>query len=126
MTVAAAIRITSPDEARVIEHAAAFAARTGAQCFVISVVAGLPHDIDLSDKQQAIVARNLELILAANARPIIQEGSDIAAALLATARGFGVETLFLQSGASRRLGRSIAEQLLYLEPPFDVVVLGSC
>ena len=124
MTVAAAIRITSPDEARVIEHAAEFAALRGARCFVISVVKGLPH-IDLSDEVQAIVQRNLELILAAHASPVIQQGNDIAAALLAVARGFGVKTLFLQSGTSHRLGRSIAEQILHLEPPFDVFVIGS-
>jgi hypothetical protein len=56
---------------------------------------------------------------------VIQEGDDIAKTLLAVARGFGVRTLFLKSGSSHGLGRSIAEQLLYLDPPFDVVIVGS-
>ena len=43
MTIAAAIRITSPNEVRVIEHAAAFARQHAEPCFVISVVPSLPY-----------------------------------------------------------------------------------
>ena len=61
----------------------------------------------------------------ANALPVMQEGDDVVRTLLAAATAFGVQTLFLQSGAAHLLGRSIAEQILYLDPPFDVVVVGS-
>ena len=124
MSVAAAIRITSPDEARVIRHAAEYAQQQGEACFVISVVPLLTYGT-LDDGLAEIVARNLQLIQEAHAAPVMQEGDDIARTLLATARHFGVSTLFLQSGTSGLLGRTIAEQLLYLDPPFDVVVIGS-
>jgi Osmosensitive K+ channel histidine kinase len=124
MSVAAAIRIASPDQARVIEHAAAFAKRQGAACFVISVVRQLPYG-DVTGEELDVVLRNLKLIAELHASPVMQEGDDVAMTLLAVASGLGIRTLFLQSGTSRRLGRSIAEQLLYLNPPFDVVVVGS-
>ena len=124
MSVGAAIRITSADEARVIEHASALARREGVPCFVISVVHDLPYDVETEDDLET-VARNLELIAESKASPVMQQGDDIAATLLTVARSFGVRTLFLQSGSARLLGRSIAEQLLYLDPPFDVVVIGS-
>jgi hypothetical protein len=122
MSVAAAIRITSPDEARVIEHAVAFAKQQAESCFIISVVPSLPHGA-MNDDEQANVARNLNLIMESQCVPVMQEGDDIAQTLLTVARGFGIRTLFLQNGTSR--GRSIAEQLLYLDPPFDVVVVGN-
>ena len=59
------------------------------------------------------------------ASQVMQVGNDVPKALLAIASGFGVRTLFLQSGTSRLLERSIAEQLLYLYPPFDFVVVSS-
>jgi K+-sensing histidine kinase KdpD len=124
MSVGAAIRITSPDEGRVIEHAAAFAQQQDMPCFVISVVRQLPYG-DVTDAERDVVVRNLELIAASNASPVIQEGDDVARTLLTVAAAFGVRTLYLQSGTSRLLGRSIAEQLLYLNPPFDIVVVGS-
>lgn len=124
MSVGAAIRITSPDEARVISHAAAFAQQEGVSCFVISVVSDLPYGA-VSDEERDIVLRNLELISESRASPVMQEGLDVAKTLCAVAQGFGVRTLFLQSGTSLLLGRSIAEQLLYLNPPFDVVVVSS-
>jgi nucleotide-binding universal stress UspA family protein len=117
MSVGAAIRINSPDAERVILHAADFARQQGTPCYVISVVRELPHG--------ETVRRNLELIADSKSTPVIQEGDDIAKTLLAVARGFGVRTLFLKSGSSHGLGRSIAEQLLYLDPPFDVVIVGS-
>jgi len=121
VSVAAAIRITSPDEGRVIEHAAEFARQQGETCYVISVIRG--HGVD--DEENEIVRRNFQLISDARAVPVMQEGDDIAPALIAAARWFGVRTLFLQSGTSRLLGRSIAEQLLYLDPPCDVIVVSS-
>ena len=121
MSVAAAIRITSPDESRVIEHAAEFARQQGVTCYVISVV----RKYNVGEEQNEIVRRNFQLISNAQAVPVMQEGDDIAPTLIAAARWFGVRTLFLQSGTSHLLGRSIAEQLLYLDPPFDVVVVSS-
>lgn len=123
MSVAAAIRITSADEERVIEHAAAFAKQQqSASCFIISIVPSLPYGA-INDDEQANVARNLTLIMESQCAPVMQEGNDVAQTLLTVARGFGIHTLFLQNGTSR--GRSIAEQLLYLDPPFDVVVVGN-
>lgn len=124
MSVGAAIRITSAAEARVIEHAAAFAKREAAHCFVFSVVHELPYGAE-SDEERDIVERNLKLIADSDASPVMQQGHDVAKTLIAVAQGFGIRTLFLQSGPSHGLGRSVAEQLLYLHPPFDVVVVGS-
>jgi K+-sensing histidine kinase KdpD len=124
ISVAAAIRITSTDEERVIRHATEFAQQQGAPCFIISVVSELPYG-PVTDEERDVMLHNLELIEEMKASPVMQEGDDIAKTLLAIARRFGVRTLFLQSGTSRMLGRSIAEQLLYLNPPFDVVVVSS-
>ncbi len=124
MSVGAAIRITSPDEERVIRRAAEFAQQQRAPLFVISVVNALPYGPATEDDGD-IVRRNLELISESKASPVMQEGDDVAATLLTVARAFGIRTLFLQSGNSRLLGRTIAEQLLYLEPPFDVIVVNS-
>ena len=123
MSVAAAVRITSADEERVIAHAVDFARQQGVPCFIISVVSALPYGGDSAEERE-VVRRNLELIAGMEASPVMQEGHDIAHTLLTTAQSFGVRTLFLQSGTSRLLGRSIAEQLLYLDPPFDVVVVS--
>jgi K+-sensing histidine kinase KdpD len=124
MSVAAAIRITSRDEEHVIAHAAAFAQKQNAPCYVISIVPSLPYGAT-SDDERAIVQRNLASIAAHGANPVMQEGDDVPQMLIHTARTFGIATLFVQSGHPRRLGRSIAEQLLYLAPPFDVVVVGN-
>lgn len=117
MTVAAAIRITSPDEARVIEHAAAFAKQNSESCFVISVVRSLPYGVT-TDEDEENVRSNIEIIMREKCAPVMQEGDDVAQTLLTVARHFGIRTLFLQSG-------TIVEHLLYLEPPFDVVVVGN-
>ena len=124
MSVGAAIRITSPDEARVIEHASAFAKRQGARCFVFSVVRNLPYGAE-SEEERDVVLRNLRLIADSEASPVMQQGDDVARTLITVAQSFGIRTLFLQSGPAHGLGRTIAEQLLYLDPPFDVVVVGS-
>lgn len=114
MTIAAAIRISSPDEVRVIEHAAAFARQHSEACFVISVVRTLPY----GDGDEEAIRVNLEAILREKCAPVMQEGDDVPQTLLTVARGFGIRTLFLQSGTT-------VERLLTLHPPFDVVVVGS-
>lgn len=122
MSVAAAIRITSPDEKRVIERAANFARQQGEKCFVVCVV---PERGAAAADDAETVRRNFDLIADAHAIGIIQEGNDIAKTLVAFARGFGIRALFLRNGPSRLLGRTIAEKLLCLHPPFDVIVVGS-
>lgn len=117
MTVAAAIRITSPNESRAIEHAVEFARKEGTRCFVISVVDELPYGT-VRDDDHVVVQRNLAMINDVNAAAVMQEGTDVARTLLDVARGFGVRMLFLRTGA-------VAEELLRLNPPFDVVVVGS-
>jgi len=117
MTIAAAIRITSADEVRVIEHAAAFARQHAEPCFVISVVHSLPYGT-VKTEDESIVRANVDAIMREKCSPVMQEGDDVAQTLLTVARGFGIRTLFLQSG-------STVERLLTLHPPFDVVVVGS-
>ncbi len=116
MSVGAAIRITSPDEATVIEHAAAFAQQRSVPCFVISVVDQLPYGT-IAEEEREVVQRNLDLISDNKASPVLQEGDDFVQTLIGVARLFGVRILFVQ--------RSIAEQVLRLDPPFDIVVVGS-
>jgi orotate phosphoribosyltransferase len=117
MSVAAAIRITSANEVRVIEHAAAFARQHSQACFAISIVGSLPYGA-LPAGAEAAVRANVEAIMREKCAPVMQEGTDVAQMLLTVARGFGIRTLFLQSG-------STVERLLKLHPPFDVVVVGS-
>jgi hypothetical protein len=91
---------------------------------VISVVSALPYG-EVTESGLHIVLRNLELISAEQASPVMQEGGEVAKTLLAVARNFGVTTLFIQRGSSRPPGKSIAEELLYLDPPFDVTIVAS-
>lgn len=121
--VAAAIRLTSPDEARLIEKAAAFARRSGSVYYVISVVRRLPDDSS-NEKERAIVARNLSLMAAENATPVVQEGDDVPRALVAVGRFFGIETMFVRRGRADGTGISVVERLILLDPPFEVVVIG--
>ena len=114
MSIAAAIRISSADEVRVIEHAAAFARQHSLPCFVISIVRSLPYD----GGDEHVVSENLNAIMREKCAPVMQEGDDVAQTLLTVARGFGIRTLFLQSGTT-------VERLLTLHPPFDVVVVGN-
>lgn len=122
-SVAAAIRITSPDEARLIERAAAFSRRSGSRCYAISIVRSLPDDAS-TDAERSVVASNLALIAGQNATPILQEGHDIPRALVAVGRFFGIGTMFVRSGRSAVPGHSVAERLILLDPPFEVVVIG--
>lgn len=117
MTIAAAIRITSADQSRVIEHAAAFARQNAQPCFVISVVASLPYGA-LTDAEEEIASANLAAIVREQCSPVMQEGTDVPQTLLGVARGFGIGTLFVKSGTT-------VERLLTLHPPFDVIVVRS-
>lgn len=117
MTIAAAIRITSPDETRVIEHAAAFARQNGQPCFVISVVPSLPYGA-LTEAEEEIASANLETIAREKCSPVMQEGTDVPQMLLGVARSFGIGALFVKSGTT-------VERLLTLHPPFDVIVVRS-
>jgi len=124
MSVAAAVRIASRADAAVIERAASFAADAQTTCYIVSVVDELPYGRD-ADEARDVVLENLTLIESVHACPVMQEGDDVAQTLLTVARGFGVTTLFIRRGISLLLGRSLAERLLYLNPPFDVVVVGA-
>lgn len=116
MSVGAVIRLTSRNETKVIEHAAAFAQQHSVPCFVISVVDELPYG-RADEEEREVVLSNLKLISEHKASPVMQQGDNVAETLLGVARLFGVRMMFLQ--------RSIAEQVLRLDPPFDVVVVGS-
>ncbi|GEM_PF-1691933 len=124
MSVGAAIRITSASEDVVIRHAAELAKSQGVPCYIISIVRSLPYHAVTPDDEDA-VRHNLELIADLRLSPVMQEGDEIAQTLLDVARGFAVRTLFLQNGSRHGRGRTIAEKLLYLDPPFDVVVVGT-
>ena len=117
MTVAAAVDITAPDQDALIAAAATFAHQRGEQCFAISIV----RRID--DENREIVERNLALITSRNASPVMQQGDNIAHALTMIAEQFGVGTLFIQN-SRRRFGRSVAEEVIHLKPPFQIVVVS--
>ena len=117
MSVAAAVRIDSPEAATLIARAAEFARRGGNECFVISVVPELP------DVNERTIARNLETIAEHKATMVMQEGDEVAGAIVSAARWFGVRTLFISSGRHRFLRRTLAERLLALAPPFELIVL---
>lgn len=118
MTIAAAVDITDPDQDALIATAATFAQQRGEQCFAISIVN------KISEHEREIVERNLALITARNASPVMQDGDDVARSLASIAEKFGVQTLFIKNG-SRRFGRSLAEQLIHMKPAFQVVVLSA-
>ena len=122
MSVAAAVDITSLEAAPLIATASIAAQRRGQPCYVISVVPSLRR-VDGREGSD-IVSRNLELIAARNASPILQEGSDVARTVTAAAALIGVDTLFVGNGRPRLLGRTIAEKIVHLAPPFEVVVIG--
>ncbi len=122
MSVAAAVDITSPEAGPLIATAAMAARRRGQSCYVISVVPSL-RDVD-GGKSNEVVRRNLELIAARDASPVLQEGTDVARSVMAAAALFGVDMLFVGNGRPRLLGRTVAEKILHLAPPFEVVVVG--
>jgi K+-sensing histidine kinase KdpD len=122
VAVAAAVKIASPDQETVITAAALHAQQRGVPCFVISIVPSLPYGA-IDDGARQRIERNLALITARNASPVMQEGDDVARCLRLVAEKFGVETLFIQNGR-RRFGRTLAEKLIHLKPPFHVVVVN--
>ena len=121
MSIGAAISMTSPDAGRIIAAASLRAQECGEQCFAIMVL----HSIrgETTNEEKEIVAENLGLIMARNASPVVQESDDIPGALVSAARQFGVRTLFIGSAKPRILGRSVAEKLVRLAPPFDIVIV---
>ena len=117
MSVAAAVRIDSPEAEHVVARAAEFARRDGRDCFVISVVPEAP------DVSEQTIARNLKTIAEQNATIVMQESDEVAGAIISAARWFGVRTLFVSNGRHRFLRRTVAERLLALSPPFELIVL---
>jgi Universal stress protein family. len=120
MSIGAAISMTSPDAGRIIAAASLRAQERGERCFAIMVLDSIR---DRTAKEKEIVAENLALILARNASPVVQESEDVPGALISAARQFGVRTLFIGSAKPRILGRSVAEKLVRLAPPFDIVIV---
>jgi K+-sensing histidine kinase KdpD len=121
MSIGAAISMTSPDAGRIIAAASLRAQERGERCFAIIVLQSLSGERTSGEKE--IVAENLALIMARNASPVVQESDDIPGALISAARQFGVRTLFIGSARPRILGRSVAEKLVRLAPPFDIVIV---
>jgi len=122
MTVAAAVKISAPDQDSLIAAAAMYARLRGEPYFTISIVPSLPYGTT-DGEQRPVIERNLALITSRNASPVMQEGADVAACLQQVAEKFGVNTLFIQNGR-RRFGRTLAERLIRLKPPFQVVVVA--
>ncbi len=120
MSIGAAISMTSPDAGRIIAAASLRAEERGEKCFAIIV---LDSRGERTNEEKEIVAENLALIMARNASPVVQESDDIPGALISAARQFGVRTLFVGSARPRILGRSVAEKLIRLAPPFDIVIV---
>jgi K+-sensing histidine kinase KdpD len=120
MSIGAAISMTSPDAGRIIAAASLRAQERGERCFAIIV---LDSRAERTKEEKEIVAENLALIMARNASPVVQESDDIPTALIAAARQFGVGTLFIGNAKPRLLGRSVAEKLVRLAPPFDIVIV---
>jgi len=112
MSVAVAVPINPVDAEMLIDRAVAFAERSGDACFAISIV----RDSDEIDDHLRLIAEH-------RATPVVQEADDIAQGIISAATWFGVRTLFVQNGRRRLFRRSIAQQLLALDPPFEVVVL---
>jgi K+-sensing histidine kinase KdpD len=120
MSIGAAISMTSADAGRIIAAASVRAQERGEKCFAIIV---LDSHGERTNEEKEIVAENLALIMARNASPVVQESGDIPGALISAARQFGVRTLFIGSARPRILGRSVAEKLVRLAPPFDIVIV---
>ncbi len=117
MSIGAAVDITALDQDALIAAAATFAQQRGEPCFMISIIGAI------NEYERETVERNLALITSRNASPVMQDGDDVARTLTAIAEKFGVATMFIQN-SRRRFGRSLAEQLIHLKPPFQVVVVS--
>jgi len=123
MSIGAAVDITSPDAGKIVAAASLRAHERGEQCFVISILRSLTGD--RSDEEAEIAARNLGLIASRNAAPIVHEADDVARGIVAAAKSFGVDVLFVGSPRRRTILRSVPEKLLQLAPPFEVVVVAA-
>jgi K+-sensing histidine kinase KdpD len=121
MSIGAAVSIISADAGRIIAAASLRAQERGEQCFVITVVRSAGDA--RTKEEQEIAAQNLGLIMARNASPIVQEADDVPQALISVAKIFGIRTLFVGSPRWRLLRRSVAEKLVRLGPPFEIVVV---
>jgi K+-sensing histidine kinase KdpD len=121
MTLAAAVSIDSDDAPWIIAKAARYAGRDDFW-YVISVVPFLPHGV-VTDSERARVERNLALAAARNGRPIMQEGSNIAQCIVCIGRSFGIDALVVGPGRHHVLRRSVTEELLRLDRPFDLIVV---
>lgn len=121
MSIGAAVSITSPSAGRIIAAASLRAQERGERCFVISVVRSTAEE--RTKEELEVVANNLSLITSRNASPVIQEADDVPLALVSVAQTFGIRTLFLGNARPRLFRRSVAEKLLRLSPPFEIVVL---
>ena len=115
MSVAAAIRPGEPADDWILRRAGELASATGRPCYAIAIVDGSRDEDSLRDQ--------LDRIAALGATPVIGEGADVPRSLADVARGFGIRTLLLGHGSRRVFRRSVAEALLRIAPPFDVVVL---
>jgi K+-sensing histidine kinase KdpD len=121
MSVGAAVSITSPGAGKIIAAASGRARERGEQCFVISVVRSTAEERTTAGKE--VAARNLSLIMARAASPIVQEADDVPQALISVAQTFGIRTLFIGNAKPRLFRRSVGEKLLRLCPPFEVIVV---
>ena len=117
MTIAAAVHLTSSDETRVIRRAAALARSEGESCFTISIVDALPYGATQEAEWEAI-SHNLAIIEEEQASPIVQEANDVPKAIVGVCQAFGISTLLLRTG-------QMVERMLDLDPPFNVVIVGS-
>jgi len=122
MSIGAAVRITSPDAGKVISAASQRAQQRGEKCFVISILRSVAEK--RTDEEDQLAAHNLNLIMARNAAPVMQESDDVARGIISAARFFGVDVLFIGNPKRRPLGRSVPEKLLRLAPPFEIVVIN--
>lgn len=123
MSVGVGIRIASEDAAPLIARASEYAEKQGEPCYALAVVADL-SGASLSERERRTMETNLALIARLAATPVVQEADDVPRALVSAARLFGVRTLFVRRGPRRRFRRTVAESILRLEPPFEVVVVG--
>jgi hypothetical protein len=84
------------------------------------VLAVVPSCDVLTGSQQATI----EFARALSGTPVIQEGRDVAVALVSAARHFGVQLLILGGESPRFVKRSVAERVIRMGPPFAVMVMG--
>lgn len=119
MSLAAAVRIDSDDAPWIISRAAQYARGFW---HLISIVPFLPHGV-VTEPAKERVERNLALATARNARPILQEGVDVAKCLVHVGRAFQIEALVIGPGRLHLLRPNVTDQLLHSERSFDLIVV---